>query len=79
EIRKDKSGRLLRRPRQHYAAATVAEYCSADYRFQTCQGRPEATLTLQSLVDKVREAFASTKIGERGKTSIKQGVAQRAR
>ncbi|WP_281955589.1 hypothetical protein, partial [Pseudophaeobacter arcticus] len=25
------SGRLLRRPRQHNAAATVAEYCSADY------------------------------------------------
>ena len=32
---KGKSGRLLHRPRQHNAAATVAEYCSADYR-PTC-------------------------------------------
>jgi hypothetical protein len=36
-------------------------------------------VALQSLVDKAQEVFASTKIGEREKTSIKQGVAQMAR
>ena len=32
DYRKGISGRFLRRPRQHNAAATVAEYCSAVYR-----------------------------------------------
>ena len=56
------SGRFLRRPRQHNAAATVAEYCSAVYTVLALPPRSPELNPVENVWQFMRDNWLSNRI-----------------
>ena len=73
--RKGKSGRLLRRPQQDNPAATVADFCTADYRKLETNVKGRTTTLTQGggEAEQVSAVIATSIFGETSEKAVAMG------